>query len=76
MYTRDDDALVPEPGWEETRGTLDETVVRLVLGMRSGQFPVVNTDEQCTGNCPYKTVCRINQVRSLQKRWQPTTSSN
>ena len=39
-----------------------------------GQFPVCSADERCTGRCPFNTICRINQVRSLEKTWQPTAT--
>ena len=54
------------------RMQLEETVAALVRGIRRGEFPVHSTDDRCTGYCPYATVCRINQVRSLEKTWQPT----
>ena len=75
MYKADKESLVPEPQWEKIRQGLRGTVVALVRGIRSGEFPVCNTDQQCTGRCPYRTICRINQVRSLGKTWQPNTQS-
>ena len=46
---------------------------RLVAGIRRGEFPVHNRDEECTKRCGYATVCRVSQVRSLQdsheKEW-------
>ena len=53
---------------------LAETVVGLVGGIRGGQFPVCSADDRCTGRCPYNTICRINQVRSLEKTCQPTAT--
>jgi hypothetical protein len=41
--------------------------------LRAGQFPVTNTNLECGKWCPYSTVCRVGQVRSLeverQKLW-------
>lgn len=71
MHRPGDGGLVPSPEWEQIRATLAETVAALVAGIRGGQFPVCSADERCTGYCPYSTVCRINQVRSLEKTWQP-----
>ena len=34
--------------------------------------PSCSADERCTGHCPFSTICRINQVRSLEKTCQPT----
>ena len=76
MYERADDGLTPQSEWEQIRSELRETVVALVQGIRQGRFPVYNDDEKCTGNCPYNTVCRINQVRSLEKTWQPTANKD
>jgi RecB family exonuclease len=72
MYRNDDGRIELEPAWEELRAGLGDTVVMLVRAIRHGQFPVCSADEHCTGRCPYNTICRINQVRSLEKTCQPT----
>jgi ATP-dependent helicase/DNAse subunit B len=74
MYRNDEGRIELEPGWEQLRATLGDTVVSLVHAIRRGQFPVVSADEHCTGHCPFSTICRINQVRSLEKTCQPTAS--
>ena len=66
---------VPEAKWDKIRCGLGDTVAALVCGIRTGQFPVCNTDQQCTGHCPFGTVCRINQVRSLEKTWKPQSQN-
>ncbi len=71
MYRRGDAGVVPDPQWETIRWSLPETVVALVEGIRRGEFPVHGADERCTGYCPYRTICRVNQVRSLEKTWRP-----
>jgi ATP-dependent helicase/nuclease subunit B len=71
MYRRADGGLEVENQWEEIRELLAKTVVALVCSMRGGEFPVASQDEDCTGRCPYRTVCRVNQVRSLEKTWTP-----
>ncbi len=71
MYHAADGSLEPEPQWESLRASLARTVAALVRGMTEGQFPVSSSDAECTGRCEYATVCRINQVRSLEKTWQP-----
>ena len=70
MYELVEDHLSPSDVWESIRGILAGTVVGLVEAMRAGQFPVWSDDPDCTGRCPYKTVCRINQIRSLEKTWR------
>jgi ATP-dependent helicase/DNAse subunit B len=57
--------------WEEIHAGLGDTVAVLAGGIRAGRFPVCSADDRCTGRCPYSTVCRINQVRSLEKTCQP-----
>lgn len=52
---------------ESLETMLDDVVPRLAAGIREGQFPVFSQDPQCTGYCPYRTVCRVNQVRPLQE---------
>jgi ATP-dependent helicase/DNAse subunit B len=71
MYAASGDSLEPTQSWEEIRALLARTVAGLVRGMREAQFPVWSADADCTGRCPFNTVCRINQVRSLEKTWQP-----
>ena len=71
MYELVEGRPSPCEAWETIRGMLSETVIGLVLAMRQGRFPVWNDDPECTGRCPYSTVCRINQVRSLEKTWRP-----
>jgi ATP-dependent helicase/DNAse subunit B len=71
MYRPAGGGVTPDPQWERIRWNLPETVVALAEGIRQGEFPVFSADERCTGYCPFRTVCRINQIRSLEKKWQP-----
>ncbi len=75
MYKPGKSGLVPDAKWEDLRRGLRDTVANLVRRIRTGQFPVCSTDQQCTGRCPYGTICRINQVRSLEKTWHPDTQN-
>ncbi|MEX0977715.1 MAG: PD-(D/E)XK nuclease family protein [Pirellulales bacterium] len=63
--------LVDSDEWRELDATLRARVRSLVEGIRSGQFPMHSADDKCTGHCPFNTVCRVNQVRSLGKTWRP-----
>jgi superfamily I DNA/RNA helicase/RecB family exonuclease len=76
MYCIAGGALEPDPQWETVRALLTTTVAALVRGMREGQFPVWSSDVHCTGFCEYATVCRINQIRSLEKTWLPPGDNN
>ena len=74
MYRNIDGRIELEPLWEELRSELGDIVATLVENIRRGCFPVCSLDDQCTGYCPFSTVCRINQVRSLEKTWQATAN--
>lgn len=56
--------------WEKV---LDLLIPHMADCIRGGEFPVHNNDLHCAGRCPYRTVCRVNQVRGLaeplQKLW-------
>ena len=67
MYCDNGDGVEPEPDWEEIRMRVAETVVGLVRGMRRGEFPVFTTDPHCTRYCPYSRICRVQQIRALEK---------
>jgi len=74
MYELREGGVNPSDTWEAVRGILEDTVVGLVKAMRRGEFPVWSDDPDCTGRCPFNTVCRINQIRSLGKTWQPAAT--
>lgn len=57
--------------WRELVGTIERRIVGLVRGLRNAEFPMHNTDKHCTSRCDFRTVCRVNQVRSLEKTWEP-----
>ncbi len=47
---------------------LDELLPRLVKSLRMGELPVFNEDDKCKQYCPYRTVCRVNDVRGVADR--------
>lgn len=61
--------IAPSEDWEQMRMALPKIVDALARGIRRAQFPVFSQDDDCTRNCPYATLCRINQIRSLEKTW-------
>ncbi len=67
--------LTPE-SIQQLEQTLDEFVPRLASGIRSGEFPVMSLDDDCTGRCPYSTVCRVNQIRPLDESLEKRRNSN
>jgi ATP-dependent helicase/nuclease subunit B len=72
MYKLAGDGVEPTAEWEEIREVLAKTVAGIVGGIRRGCFPVFNVDQRCTSYCPFNTLCRIRQIRSLEKTWLPT----
>ena len=74
MYENIDGRIELDRDWEEARDRLGDTVAALVQSMRAGRFPVCSADDHCTSHCPFSTICRINQVRSLEKTCQPTAT--
>jgi RecB family exonuclease len=59
---------IDEASMKELEQLLEEILPKLVHGMRSGQFPVDSPVLNCTGRCPYNTVCRVNQIRPLAQK--------
>lgn len=57
--------------WQQIREQLIATLRRLVQGVQQAQFPVFNAEEHCTSWCEYRTICRVGQIRSLEKQWPP-----
>jgi len=57
--------------WRQLIDTIENQVFALVRGLRHAEFPMHNTDKHCTSRCDFHTTCRVNQVRSLEKTWQP-----
>ncbi|MEN6459097.1 MAG: PD-(D/E)XK nuclease family protein [Thermoguttaceae bacterium] len=74
MYSQIDGRIELEADWEEIRDALADTVMGLAGNLRAARFPVCSADDRCTGYCPFSTICRINQVRSLEKKCQPAAS--
>lgn len=61
-FSRLDDAV-----WTALEKLLTTILPRLAAGIRHGEFVVDNPDPDCTGRCPYRTVCRVNQIRPLSE---------
>lgn len=57
--------------WVEHRRRILAKVFSLVAGVRKGEFPMLSADLNCTSHCDYRTVCRVNHVRALEKSWTP-----
>ncbi len=61
--------------WHALVALVEHAVPTLVEGMRRGEFPVFNSDRNCTEQCPLRMTCRVGQIRALPeglaKRWEP-----
>lgn len=73
MYACQGGRIEPLPEWDELRRRVVGLVAEIVEEIRGARFRVSSADEQCTRFCPFRTVCRIGHVRSLEKTWQLTT---
>lgn len=65
-------SLKPSDEWQNLQPDILVRVQELVRGIRQGDFPVYNEDEQCTRSCELSTICRVAQIRSLEKQWPPS----
>ncbi len=63
--------LEPTSRWRDLQEGLSEQVELLIHGIRGGEFPVYNENVECTKSCDYSKLCRIAQIRSLEKTWFP-----
>jgi hypothetical protein len=72
MFEQCDDVVMPSENWETIRMDVEKIIPSLVQNIRRGRFPVFNLDQHCTSYCPLSTLCRIRQIRSLEKTWLPT----
>ncbi|MEX2306350.1 MAG: PD-(D/E)XK nuclease family protein, partial [Pirellulales bacterium] len=70
-------AVVPEDDhaerWQSIQATTHRLIQQFVHAIRNGEFPVASRDDKCTSYCDFNTVCRISQIRSLNKTWPPET---
>jgi hypothetical protein len=72
LAVEDDQQIVRSSEWVTRRSKLHEAVLALVRAVRTGHFPMSNEDDDCTSRCSFHTVCRVHQVRALDKKWSPT----
>lgn len=57
--------------WSELKKRLGEYIAELVESMRSGFFAPVPTTRDCERSCDFRGVCRVGEVRRLDKRYTP-----
>jgi ATP-dependent helicase/DNAse subunit B len=66
---------IDDATWLERARLLEQQIVRLAAGIRSGSFPVYNIDQQCMSGCPCNTICRVAQLRALPESLGKTPAS-
>ena len=66
-----DQTIRTSEDWKELQPAIIDRVQQLIRGIRSGDFPVYNEDEHCTRSCSLSTICRVAQIRNLEKVWPP-----
>ena len=64
-----DDRIQADAQWQNRREQLQQVLAAQVRGIRAGEFPIYNADRECTSRCDFSTVCRVNQIRALDKTW-------
>ncbi|MCH2115029.1 MAG: exodeoxyribonuclease V subunit gamma [Pirellulales bacterium] len=64
-----DQEVTRTDSWEQALPDVLARVQQMVNGIRGGHFPVYNEDKHCTRSCPFRTICRVGQIRSLEKVW-------
>ncbi len=67
--------VTPDFAWINLKKQIVARVVSLVQGIRAAQFPMESYNDECTSHCDFKTVCRVQQTRSLNKKWVPPQST-
>jgi hypothetical protein len=67
--TQEDDGLADSPRWSELNAALKQRVSEIVRGVRAAHFPIYSEDQKCTQYCNFSKICRVAQIRSLEKVW-------
>jgi RecB family exonuclease len=71
LYQAAGGELTPTDEWQDLYPKLRARVGRMIEWIRAGAFPMHSYHDDCTSRCDFKTVCRVSQVRSLEKAWPP-----
>ncbi|MFO0789865.1 MAG: PD-(D/E)XK nuclease family protein [Pirellulales bacterium] len=57
--------------WEDLKPKVIARIGEIVRAARRGDFPIASRDVHCASYCDFRTVCRVAQVRSVGKIWEP-----
>ena len=63
------DGLQDSTNWNSLKSSITRRIEEIVQGIRAGEFPVYNENKDCTASCDFSKMCRIAQIRSLEKVW-------
>jgi len=61
--------LADSKRWNELRTPRVKRIGEIVNGIRAAEFPIYNENQHCTQYCDFSKICRIAQIRSLEKVW-------
>lgn len=73
LHEVEDGIVRPTEPWTGLHQAVVDRVLALVRGVRQGQFPMYNRDEDCTSRCEFRTVCRVALTRKMERPWQLPT---
>ncbi|MEN1678756.1 MAG: PD-(D/E)XK nuclease family protein [Planctomycetota bacterium] len=65
--------VVATDAWSACDQAVRRRIGEIVGGVRRGEFPMHNPNQECGKFCDYRTVCRVGQVRSLGKLPPPAS---
>jgi ATP-dependent helicase/nuclease subunit B len=65
-------ALSNSERWGRLDGVVKKRLREIIHGIRSAEFPVYNDNDKCTSMCDFSKICRVAQLRSLEKIWIPS----
>jgi ATP-dependent helicase/nuclease subunit B len=69
-------SLADSERWGRLDGVVKQRLREIVHGIRSAEFAVYNENDKCTSMCDFSKICRVAQLRSLEKIWIPTEIPN
>jgi hypothetical protein len=62
--------VVDDGAWSTAKKALVARVRSIVEAVRRGEFPMESANSECTSWCDFKTVCRVNEARSMERGWR------
>lgn len=69
--TATDKGLQDSAEWNSLMPAILARIEEVIHGVRAGEFPVYNENQNCTASCDFSKICRVALIRSLEKVWVP-----